>query len=117
TPTSLGDIPLMMERQMHIATRLIDDLLDASRIDRGKLELRREHVALRSIIDAATETARPNIDAKSHALLVSCPADNLHVDADPTRLAQVIANLLNNAAKFTPPGGQILVSVRSRAGF
>lgn len=116
-PSSLGDIPLMMERQMHIATRLIDDLLDASRIDRGKLELRRENASLRSIIDAATETARPNIDAKSHELLVSCPADNPHVDADPTRLAQVIANLLNNAAKFTPPHGQILLSVRSRAGF
>ncbi len=116
-PAALGDIPLMMERQMHIATRLIDDLLDASRIDRGKLELRRETVSLRSIIDAATETARPNIDAKGHELLVSSPAGNLHVDADPTRLAQVIANLLNNAAKFTPPGGQILVSVRSRAGY
>jgi signal transduction histidine kinase len=116
-PASLGDIPLMMERQMHIATRLIDDLLDASRIDRGKLELRRENASLRAIIDAAAETARPNIDAKSHELLVRYPAANLHIDADPTRLAQVIANLLNNAAKFTPPHGRIIVSVRSRAGF
>lgn len=116
-PVSLGDIPAMMERQMHIATRLIDDLLDASRIDRGKLELRRENVPLRSVIDAAIETARPNIEAKSHELRVHHPAADLHVDADPTRLAQVIANLLNNAAKFTPTGGQIALSVRSQADF
>jgi signal transduction histidine kinase/CheY-like chemotaxis protein len=116
-PASLGDIPAMMERQMHIATRLIDDLLDASRIDRGKLELRRENVLLKSIIDAAAETARPNIEAKSHELLVRYPADDLHVDADPTRLAQVIANLLNNAAKFTPTGGRIVLSLRSQADF
>jgi signal transduction histidine kinase/CheY-like chemotaxis protein len=116
-PASLGDIPAMMERQMRIATRLIDDLLDASRIDRGKLELRRENVPLSSIIDAAAETARPNIEAKSHELLVHYPAGDLHVDADATRLAQVIANLLNNAAKFTPAGGQIVLSARSQADF
>jgi len=116
-PAALGDIPAMMERQMHIATRLIDDLLDASRIDRGKLDLRREHVLLESIIGAATEIARPAIDAKSHELIVNHPPTNLHVDADPTRLAQVIANVLNNAAKFTPQGGRIALSVRAKAGF
>jgi len=116
-PEYLGDIPAMMHRQMHIATRLIDDLLDASRIDRGKLVLLRENVLLESIIDAAIETARPNIEAKSHELLARRPPDNLHVHADPTRLAQVIANLLNNAAKFTPPGGRIVLSVRVKAGF
>jgi len=116
-PASLGDIPAMMERQMHIATRLVDDLLDASRIDRGKLELRRENVPLKSIVDAATDTARPNIEAKSHELLVRYAAGDLHVDADSTRLAQVIANLLNNAAKFTPTGGRIVLSVRSQADF
>jgi signal transduction histidine kinase/CheY-like chemotaxis protein len=102
-PAALGDIPAMMERQMHIATRLIDDLLDASRIDRGKLELRRENV--------------PNIEAKSHELVIRYAAGDLHVDADPTRLAQVIANLLNNAAKFTAIGGRIVLSVRSQADF
>jgi signal transduction histidine kinase/CheY-like chemotaxis protein len=116
-PAALGDIPAMMERQMHIATRLIDDLLDASRIDRGKLELRRENVPLKSIIEAATETARPNIEAKSHELVIRYAAGDLHVDADPTRLAQVIANLLNNAAKFTAIGGRIVLSVRSQADF
>lgn len=116
-PESLGAIPAMMERQMHIATRLIDDLLDASRIDRGKLELRREVVTLESIIDAAVETARPNIDAKSHELLVRHAPGTVHIDADPTRLAQVIANLLNNAAKFTPPEGRIVLAMRVKLGY
>src|SRR5262249_15402317 len=96
---------------------LIDDLLDASRIDRGKLDLRREHVLLESIIDTAIETARPAIEAKSHELLIRHAPPNLHVDADPTRLAQVIANVLNNAAKFTPQGGRIVLSVRAKGGF
>jgi signal transduction histidine kinase/CheY-like chemotaxis protein len=116
-PESLGDIPAMMDRQMRIATRLIDDLLDASRIDRGKLEVRRENVSLESVVDEAVETARPNIEAKSHELLVNHGPGNLRVDADPTRLSQVIANLLNNASKFTPPGGRIVLSVRGKAGF
>lgn len=116
-PEHLGEIPVMMERQMHIATRLIDDLLDASRIDRGKLELRRKVVLLESILEAAIETARPNIDSKAHELLVRHAPDNVYVDADPTRLAQVIANLLNNAAKFTPRNGRIVLSVRVKAGF
>lgn len=116
-PENLGEIPLMMERQMHIATRLIDDLLDASRIDRGKLELRRKVTPLESILEAAIETARPNIDMKSHELLVRHAPDDVYVDADPTRLAQVIANLLNNAAKFTPRKGRIVLSVRVKAGF
>jgi signal transduction histidine kinase/CheY-like chemotaxis protein len=116
-PEHLGDIPAMMDRQMRIATRLIDDLLDASRIDRGKLELRRENVSLESVVDAAVETARPNIEAKSHELLVNHGPGHLRIDADPTRLAQVIANLLNNSAKFTPPGGRIVLSVRGKAGF
>jgi signal transduction histidine kinase/CheY-like chemotaxis protein len=116
-PEHLGDIPAMMERQMHIATRLIDDLLDASRIDRGKLEFRRETVTLESVIDAAVETARPNIEAKSHELIVRHAPGTVYVDADPTRLAQVIANLLNNAAKFTTPQGRIVLSARSKLGY
>jgi signal transduction histidine kinase/CheY-like chemotaxis protein len=116
-PEHLGDIPAMMERQMHIATRLIDDLLDASRIDRGKLEFRRETVTLESVIDAAVETARPNIEAKSHELIVRHAPGTVYVDADPTRLAQVVANLLNNAAKFTAPQGRIVLSARSKLGY
>ena len=116
-PEYLGDIPAMMERQMHIATRLIDDLLDASRIDRGKLEFRRETVTLESIIDAAIETARPSIDAKSHELIVRHAPGTVYLDADPTRLAQVVANLLNNAAKFTSPKGRIVLSARAKSGY
>lgn len=116
-PEHLDDIPAMMERQMHIATRLIDDLLDASRIDRGKLELRRDRVTLESIIESAIETARPNIDAKSHELVVQHAPGNAFVDGDPTRLSQVVANLLNNAAKFTPACGRIKLSVRVKSGY
>lgn len=115
-PEELGDVPAMMERQMRLATRLIDDLLDASRIDRGKLELHREIVTLESIVNAAIETARPNIEGKSHELEVRHAPDTVYIDGDPTRLAQVVANLLNNAAKFTPAKGRIVLSLRAKAG-
>jgi CheY-like chemotaxis protein len=116
-PEHLNDIHAMMERQMRLVTRLIDDLLDTSRIDRGKLELRRESVAIESFVDAAIEIARPNIEGKSHELLVRYAPSTLHVDGDPVRLAQVVANLLNNAAKFTPCKGRIEISMRAKAGF
>jgi signal transduction histidine kinase/ActR/RegA family two-component response regulator len=115
-PEELDDIGAMMERQMSMATRLIDDLLDASRIDRGKLDLRREVITVESVVNAAIETARPNIEAKGHELLVRHAARTLYVDGDPTRLAQVVANLLNNAAKFTPAKGRITISLRAKSG-
>jgi signal transduction histidine kinase/CheY-like chemotaxis protein len=108
------DIHDMMERQMRLATRLIDDLLDASRIDRGKLELHQEVLSVESVVAAAIETARPNIEAKSLQLRVHQAPRSLYVDGDPTRLAQVVANLLNNAAKFTPPGGNIEIWTRAK---
>jgi signal transduction histidine kinase/CheY-like chemotaxis protein len=114
-PQGLNDIHDMMERQMRLATRLIDDLLDASRIDRGRLELHREIVNLETVIAAAIETARPNIEAKSLQLLVHPAARTLYVDADSTRLSQLVANLLNNAAKFTPPNGRIEIWTRAKA--
>jgi signal transduction histidine kinase/ActR/RegA family two-component response regulator len=113
-PQDLGNIHAMMERQMRLATRLIDDLLDTSRIDRGKLELHRQSVTVEEFVNAAIEIARPNIESKSHALLVRGAPRTLHVDGDPVRLAQVVANLLNNAAKFTPPGGCIQVWMRAK---
>jgi signal transduction histidine kinase/ActR/RegA family two-component response regulator len=116
-PPGLGEIAAMMERQVRIATRLIDDLLDASRIDRGRLGIRRETVRLDTILDAAVETSRPNLVAKSHELVVKHAPDDVHIEADPTRLAQVVSNLLNNAAKFTPPGGRIVLSARAKAGY
>ena len=115
-PEELDDIGAMMERQMSMATRLIDDLLDASRIDRGKLDLRKECVTVESVVNAAIETARPNIEAKAHDLIVRHASRTLYVDGDPTRLAQVVANLLNNAAKFTPTKGRITVSMRAKSG-
>ena len=110
-----GDIHAMMERQMRMATRLIDDLLDASRIDRGKLDLHREIVTVESFVNAAIEIARPNIEARSHELLVRHAPRTLYVDGDPVRLAQVVANLLNNAAKFTPAKGRIEIWMRVKA--
>ena len=108
------DIHDMMERQMQLATRLIDDLLDASRIDRGKLELQRRTVSIESIIAAAIETARPSLEAKALQLVLHEAPRPLYVDGDPDRLAQVVANLLNNAAKFTPANGRIEISMRAK---
>ena len=112
-PQGPADIYAMMERQLGLVTRLIDDLLDVSRVDRGKLELHREKVAVETFVNAAIETARPNIEGKSHELVVRYAPRTFHVDGDPTRLAQVIANLLNNAAKFTPSNGRIELSMRA----
>jgi signal transduction histidine kinase/ActR/RegA family two-component response regulator len=112
-PEGPADIYAMMDRQLGLVTRLIDDLLDVSRLDRGKLELHREKVAVESFVNAAIETARPNIEGKSHELVVRYAPRTFHVDGDPTRLAQVIANLLNNAAKYTPASGRIELSMHA----
>ncbi|HYX65458.1 MAG TPA: hybrid sensor histidine kinase/response regulator, partial [Burkholderiales bacterium] len=106
----------MMERQIAQLTRLIDDLLDVSRIDRGKLELRAERVAVEAVMRTALDTAKPNIDAKGHSLVVRHPPQPLFVEGDPVRLAQVIANLLNNAAKFTPANGRVELAARADDG-
>ncbi|HUQ76105.1 MAG TPA: ATP-binding protein, partial [Burkholderiales bacterium] len=103
----------VMERQVHHLARLVDDLLDVSRVVRGKIELRKEPVALSSVIERAVETAQPLIDARLHRLEISLPEEPPVVDADPMRLAQVVANLLTNSAKYTEPGGKIAVSVRA----
>jgi PAS domain S-box-containing protein len=101
----------MAERQVHALTRMVDDLLDVSRIMRGKVELRRERVQLASVISAAIETARPAIDAGQHQLDVTLPQTPIWIDVDPVRIAQVVSNLLTNAAKYTTNGGQIWLSV------
>ncbi len=102
----------MMERQLQQMVRLIDDLLDLSRISRGKVELRRERVELRTVIANAVETSRPLIEQSGHRLTVDVPAGPLAIDADVVRLSQVVANLLNNAAKYTERGGRIGLRVR-----
>ncbi|MGH7694495.1 MAG: ATP-binding protein [Gemmatimonadaceae bacterium] len=97
----------MMERQLRQMVRLIDDLLDVSRITRGKLDLRKERVELAAVIGNAVDTTRPLIEAAGHSLTVSLPPEPVYLDADPMRLAQVFSNLLNNAAKYTDRGGRL----------
>jgi two-component system, sensor histidine kinase len=104
----------VLERQLKQMARLIDDLLDLSRISHGKLELRREAVTLRAIIDSAIELTRPSIEALGHTLAVDLPEEPLYLNADPTRLAQVFSNLLNNAAKYTPHSGHIVLGAERR---
>ena len=100
----------IMGRQLTQMVRLIDDLLDVSRISRGKLNVRRERVELEQIIRQAVETSHPLIEAASQRLTIAISAGPMIVEADPTRLAQVFANLLNNAAKYTDHGGEIFLS-------
>lgn len=107
--TRVGEI---MERQVNHLVRLVDDLLEVSRITRGKIELRKELVELAAIVRSAVETSRPLIEAGRHELTLSIPTEPITLDCDPVRLAQVMANLLNNSAKYTDEGGQIRLSVR-----
>ena len=97
----------MMERQLQQMVRLVDDLLDVSRITRGKIELRKERVGLAVVVQSAVETSRPLIEACNHELTVTLPPTPVYVDADVTRLAQAFSNLLNNSAKYTERGGHI----------
>ncbi len=101
----------MMERQLGQMVRLIDDLLDVSRISRGRITLKKERVELAKVVQSAVETSRPLIEASGHDLTIHVPPQPIYVDADVTRLAQVFANLLNNAAKFTDRGGRITLTV------
>jgi PAS domain S-box-containing protein len=106
----------MMERQLSHMVRLIDDLLDVSRINEDKLELRRSRVSLADVISSAVETARPLIDDAKHELFISMSPEPIILDADLTRLSQVISNLLANSAKYTERGGSIwLTAERSGA--
>jgi PAS domain S-box-containing protein len=98
----------MMERQLGQMVRLIDDLLDLNRVSRGKIELQKQRVALAAVVHQAVETSAPLIEEGGHELTVTVPPEPLYVDADPVRLAQVFANLLNNAAKYTDRGGRIV---------
>lgn len=103
----------VIDRHVAIMARLLDDLLDVSRITRGKLELRREPVLLWSLLGSAVETSRPLIDARRHTLVVQLPDEPVRLKVDPVRIIQVISNLLNNAAKFTPDQGRIELSAHA----
>lgn len=109
-------VAAMMERQVRHMVRMVDDLLEVSRISRGKIELRRERVPLGAVLRSAVDTSRPLIEAGGHDLQLQLPEDSVEVDGDPVRLAQVFANLLNNSAKYTPVGGRIEVNVTVAEG-
>jgi signal transduction histidine kinase len=106
----------VMERQVHHLNRLVDDLLEVSRITRGIIEVKRESLDLSAIVRAAIETSRPVLDNLRHELIVNLAAEPMCVGGDPVRLTQVFANLLNNAAKYTNHGGHITVSSRRDNG-
>jgi signal transduction histidine kinase len=101
----------MLDRQVGQMVRLVDDLLDVSRITRGKIELRKERVELGSVVNQAVEAARPLFESKGNELTVTQPLQKIYLDADPTRLSQVVGNLLNNACKFTQRGGRVKLAV------
>ncbi len=107
----------MMERQVRHMTRLIDDLMEVSRITRGKIELKTEVLALERVVADAVELSRPLLKGARHQLDLTLPDESLQVMGDRVRLTQVLSNLLNNAAKYTPAGGHIGVSVGKRDGF
>ncbi|MGM9480617.1 ATP-binding protein [Roseateles sp. NT4] len=109
---SSGDI---IERQMAHMVRLIDDLMDLSRLTRGIVELKREPLSLIGVVRQAVEASHAGVEQSGHQLVAHLPEQDCVVDADETRLIQVLSNLINNAAKFTPQGGHIEVSLRSEA--
>ncbi len=106
----------MMERQLGQMVRLVDDLMDVSRINQGKLELRKERIDLAAVLTSAVETSRPLVEQMGHHLEVVLPTQPIMVEADLTRLAQVFSNLLTNAAKYTERGGRLTLTAERRGG-
>lgn len=113
TPEQKLELREMMSRQVEQLVRLIDDLLDVSRISRGKLNLRREPTSLAEVVNTALDVSRPMIEAARHQLRLSLPAAELILDGDKVRLSQIVSNLLINAAKYTPHGGLIELQVQA----
>ncbi|HLM74625.1 MAG TPA: PAS domain S-box protein, partial [Polyangiaceae bacterium] len=103
-------IQAMMDRQVRQLTRLVDDLLDVSRISRGLVQLRRERVELAAVVSRAVETIRPALEERRHELTMALPEWQVWLDGDPVRLAQILGNLLTNAARYTQPGGRIAIT-------
>ena len=101
----------IIERQTNQLVRLVDDLIDISRITRGKIKLKKEHINLKTAIEMAIETCRDALESNQHRFTASMPND-LYIDADLTRVSQIVLNVLNNAAKYTPPGGEISLAVK-----
>jgi PAS domain S-box-containing protein len=113
-PALLERVRETMERQTKQLITLVDDLLDVSRITRGKLELRKGRVQLSDVVQSVVEASQPLIDEAGHELTVEVPQEPISLDADPHRLAQVLSNLLNNAARYTPEGGRIRLRAERR---
>ena len=103
----------IIERQVRQMVRIVDDLLDVSRITRGRLELRKERMELADAVRSAIETSRPAIEARGHKLVVDLPEQPIYLDGDLTRLGQAFSNLLNNSARYTPPGGRIAIETKA----
>ncbi|HUP31324.1 MAG TPA: ATP-binding protein [Usitatibacter sp.] len=116
-PQTVEKARCMMERQLGQMVRLVDDLLDVSRVSRGKIELRRERVDLAKVLRNALETSQPLIGERGHTFVVNMPPERVMVSADVTRLSQVFWNLLNNAAKYTHAAGRVELSVRPGDGW
>ncbi len=114
-PSTVERARQMMERQTHQLVRLIDDLLDVSRINRDKLTLQCEVLPIREIIESALEATRPLIEKSQLKLKVDIPPEPIRVRADRVRMAQIFSNLLNNSAKYTPPGGTVILKVRQES--
>jgi signal transduction histidine kinase len=102
----------IIERQGQHLARLLDDLLDLSRVTHGKIELRKQVLDVRDVVSDAIQSSRATIDQRRHQLTINMPGEAVYVEADPTRLTQIIVNLLTNAAKYTEPGGRIEVALR-----
>ncbi|HEX4885383.1 MAG TPA: ATP-binding protein [Casimicrobiaceae bacterium] len=113
SPSRLKQVNAMMERQLRQLVRLVDDLLDVSRISTGKLTVKRERVELHGIVASAVESTRPIAEGRHQPLTVEMPEEPIWLEADTTRLAQVLANLLNNAAKYSDAGKPILLRVEA----
>ncbi len=109
-PTVIAKVLSMMDRQVDQMVHLIDDLMDIARISGGKVDLRKQKSELKTMLASAIETSLPLIEAGKHELVIDISNETLVLDADPTRIAQVFGNLLNNAAKYTPSGGKITMS-------
>jgi CheY-like chemotaxis protein len=113
---SLEAASALLERQASQLSRLVDDLLDVSRITQGKIALRKQRVELAAVLEQAVEMVRGFCDTMKHELTVTLPPEPVYLDADPTRLAQIVGNLLNNACKFTNKGGKISLTAAQEDG-
>jgi signal transduction histidine kinase len=115
-PAAVGRYRAVIERQVWQLSRLVDDLLDVSRITRGKMVLKKERASVAALCTRAVEASRPALDAAKHTFSITMPEEPIEIVVDPVRIAQVLSNLLNNAAKYTEPGGHVALSVAREDG-